>query len=1128
LILSTFFFTHIYFFAKGIRRLFLMILKRLVNNWWFNGWLLILMVLFAPHAFAELILSTPAPNSENMPYSEVGLWWRYDEDWTISAQIQEQVQRVWLRVYEVSQPSDYRGDYVGDCSASFPCSSCGMQYNKWLSPRTFASTAECGEGGSQLKMNQWYKWSLKVDFQDGSSWIKSAAFKTADYRDIIIDDSSAGFTVGPGPVTERTRGYNNSSLLVETISAEDETNYCQWEWTIPEERDYEVSVYLPITSYGGNRLGTSKQAQYELWREGIPTPIYQSTKLIDQTVDYHNLWASLGTHHFKAGQAKLKLSNNTGEPTPLGRQLVCDAVRVRKRLGTPQLSPLTTQMPSLRRRVREGSSSMFLSPMKNETILSSRAAIEFNWVEIPNATSYRLQISLDRHFGDAIFSEWLQNLTVASNDTTVGSTFYNTEVVKTGQQCDAYCINAKISNNYHTEETSRFQLNTPYYWRIRVENEEDGSLLSMLQNFGQWSDTYQFLVIEDPVTKGALSITSQDLYQEKGILFENNKYTFENQDIRIDPSTQRWAFQLYPNNAPVLKYHPVWVRIWYSDTNYTERQMPIVLFIHGNHPNCQGILDGNEISYMEIGGVNGKRSSDFPVGTVFPTEPQRKIEEREEEYCQKKGGEVKDDENGDNKIPRKIPSHQGYDYLLQKLASHGLFAISINTHDLQGVTESWVHEARAELILKFLDKLRDWNEKGTDPWNGIFQGKLDLSKIGLSGHSMGGPAVVTALSMNSQRNEETRHSIVAINAIAPMDGEYKRTALRVNAEATFFLLQGALDGDIVDLQGVRLYDRSYGDQIQAKNRQSKMMAYVYGANHNYFNTIWTPKAGNDWIAQDDATEVVKFTDSALQQRITAEEQQQVTLTSILAFFRWQLLNQNQYQALFTGNYKHKHIYWAYQDVNHLMIDNFEQNPNKQNQLGGQNTLVGESILLFEEQLLHRKEGISSYYSSSRPTGISQIDMDFFHDTKGLRLDWQVSNDSKIVTYRTQIPTTDASGYHALNLRVANKEMAISQSYQETLSLAVTLISKTPEDELVKSNTVQTNQFQRIPYRYGRGTVKSPILQYPVEDPIVMTDIRIPLKEFFPVNSEELKNIVEIQIAGTGQRQIGLDDIAFTY
>jgi hypothetical protein len=1086
-----------------------MILKRLVNNWWFNKWLLILMVLFAPHAFAELILSTPEPNSENYPYSEVGLWWKYDEDWAVSAQIETQVQRVWLRVYEVSQPSDYRGDYVGDCSASFPCSSCGMQYNKWLSPRTFASTAECGEGGSQLKMNQWYKWSLKVDFQDGSSWIKSAAFKTADYRDIIIDDSFAGFTVGPGPVTERTRGYNNSSLLVETISAEsaeDETNYCQWEWTIPEERDYEVSVYLPITSYGGNRLGTSKQAQYELWREGIPTPTYQSTKLIDQTVDYHNLWASLGSHHFKAGQAKLRLSNNTGEPTPLGRQLVCDAVRVRKRLGTPQLSPLTTQMPSLRRRVREGSSSMFSSPMKNEMILSSRAAIEFNWAEMPNATGYRIQISPYRHFGDIIFSNWLQYLTGVFKDwlgdTIAGSTFYNTEVVETGQQCDASCLNLKVSENYHTVETSLLQLNTPYYWRVRVENEEDGNPSS--RSFGQWSNTYQFTVIKEPVTPGTFSVANKELYQEKGIQFNKGKdnkysYVYFGKGFIDDPE--------YFGVGAQFKLESVlaWAQIWYPES--TIQKMPIVLFIHGSHESCQTVLKGQEITYTEIQGQDEKIAPTLPPGAVGTSVI---TNARTKDSCQ-------------NKTGQKIPNHHGYNYLLEKLASYGIFAISVSAHDLQGLFEPWQNEARAELILKFLDKLRDWNDNGTDPWNGIFQGKLDLSKIGLSGHSIGGQAVVTALTMNAQRNEEIRHSIIAINAMAPLDGEYAKDPLKVKADGTFFLLQGALDGDIADLQGIRIYDRSYDAQVPLDNRRSKMMAYVFGANHNYFNTIWTPGVDNPWLARDDAA---SFKNEALAQRLSAEEQRQIALTSILAFFRWQLLGEEQYQTLFAGNYKHNQIYWAYQDVNPMVVDNFEQSPEKQNQLGGQN--IGENTSLFDEQLFHRREGISSYYKGPSPSGISKIDTDFFHDTKGLRLDWQVSDDE--VTYRTQIPVAqDVSGYSVLNFRIASKEMAISQSYQESLNLAVTLISQIQDNGqmVTKSSRVQTNQFQRIPYRYGRGTITVPgALFFPVEDPIVMTGIRIPLTEFFPVNSAELQNIVEIKISGSGEHQIGIDDIEF--
>jgi hypothetical protein len=94
---------------------------------------------------------------------------------------------------------------------------------------------------------------------------------------------------------------------------------------------------------------------------------------------------------------------------------------------------------------------------------------------------------------------------------------------------------------------------------------------------------------------------------------------------------------------------------------------------------------------------------------------------------------------------------------------------------------------------------------------------------------------------------------------------------------------------------------------------------------------------------------------------------------------------------------------------------------------------------------------------------------------------------------------------------------------------VTLISQIQDNGqmVTKSSRVQTNQFQRIPYRYGRGTITVPgALFFPVEDPIVMTGIRIPLTEFFPVNSAELQNIVEIKISGSGEHQIGIDDIEF--
>jgi len=118
-------------------------------------------------------------------------------------------------------------------------------------------------------------------------------------------------------------------------------------------------------------------------------------------------------------------------------------------------------------------------------------------------------------------------------------------------------------------------------------------------------------------------------------------------------------------------------------------------------------------------------------------------------------------------VANRIPSHEGYNYIMERLASQGIFSISISAHDIQPGLGAWDYDARGRLILKFLDKLRKWTVNGTDPFGGIFAGKLNMSRIALSGHSRGGEGVVAAQQLNT--TWPTPHSIVAVNAIAPTD-----------------------------------------------------------------------------------------------------------------------------------------------------------------------------------------------------------------------------------------------------------------------------------------------------------------------------------------------------------------------
>ena len=86
--------------------------------------MLLLLIVFAiPSARAALVLTTPEHLSEGYPYSEMGLWWQFDEDPEVAAEIEEQVDWIGLRLYETDDPTVYKhpkfSDYVGRCRLRF-------------------------------------------------------------------------------------------------------------------------------------------------------------------------------------------------------------------------------------------------------------------------------------------------------------------------------------------------------------------------------------------------------------------------------------------------------------------------------------------------------------------------------------------------------------------------------------------------------------------------------------------------------------------------------------------------------------------------------------------------------------------------------------------------------------------------------------------------------------------------------------------------------------------------------------------------------------------------------------------------------------------------------------------------
>lgn len=189
-----------------------------------------------------------------------------------------------------------------------------------------------------------------------------------------------------------------------------------------------------------------------------------------------------------------------------------------------------------------------------------------------------------------------------------------------------------------------------------------------------------------------------------------------------------------------------------------------------------------------------------------------------------------------------ILSYEGYDYAARTMASHGYIVISIsansiNAHD--GSLPDAGMNARGVLVQHHLDLWNGWNTTdtgATTPFGSLFKGRLNLQKVGTMGHSRGGEGVV----FNAEYNKSlgSPYGIKAVLTLAPVD--FYRHVLN---DIPLMNIAPYCDGDVSDLQGIHFYDdaryKVLTDEAPKHNIQ------VMGANHNFYNTVWTP---GSWIA----------------------------------------------------------------------------------------------------------------------------------------------------------------------------------------------------------------------------------------------------------------------------------------
>lgn len=171
-------------------------------------------------------------------------------------------------------------------------------------------------------------------------------------------------------------------------------------------------------------------------------------------------------------------------------------------------------------------------------------------------------------------------------------------------------------------------------------------------------------------------------------------------------------------------------------------------------------------------------------------------------------------------------------------------------------------------------------------------GRFDLEHVGIMGHSRGGEGVVSAATLNQAR--EKPFGIESVLPLAPVD--FGRMTLPDLPTAVFLPY---CDGDVSNQQGQHFIDDSrnaFDDNVL------RSAVWVMGANHNFFNTVWTPglypaATSDDWSR----TDTTSTCSTSHPTRLTAEQQYQVGVSYMTGFFRLTMGGETQFQSLFDGS-----------------------------------------------------------------------------------------------------------------------------------------------------------------------------------------------------------------------------------
>lgn len=277
-----------------------------------------------------------------------------------------------------------------------------------------------------------------------------------------------------------------------------------------------------------------------------------------------------------------------------------------------------------------------------------------------------------------------------------------------------------------------------------------------------------------------------------------------------------------------------------------------------------------------------------------------------------------------------IPSFAGYDGTARALASHGYAVVSIaanaiNSNDNELALDRGA-QARGQLLLDTLTML-DKASKGESvsyydaqkdrtvsladaladqsPLPGLttgteglaaadFVGRFDLTNVGMMGHSRGGEGVTSAATLNQALAKPW--GIKTILPLAPVD--FNRMTV---PNVAMNVVLPYCDGDVSNQQGQHMLDDT---RYAFDDNSLRSAVWAMGANHNFYNTVWTPgvypySVSDDWGAT--STDAVCGPRAETNIRMSAQEQYDMGTAYMAGWFRLTMGDEKQFLPMFDGS-----------------------------------------------------------------------------------------------------------------------------------------------------------------------------------------------------------------------------------